>query len=386
TPLHLVLIPTDFITKINKGGTPGRFRPAKRQETKTTCSGNVISTYRARGRLAMVQSQGDHKIIGGYTCIQNSQPWQVALLSGPGRRLVCGGVLLSDRWVITAAHCARSIIYVALGKHNLRRWEATQQVIRVVRKVPHPQYQPRAHNNDLMLLQLQKRARLGRAVRAISVARSCASPGTPCLVSGWGTVSSPIARYPDALQCVNVSIMSEEVCRRAYSGTITSGMVCAGVPQGGKDSCQTPESSPVLLLTLKALNSSLLPQTQGSRPQPPPSDPGPQAQPPPSGPGPQTQPPPSDPGPQAPHQPPPSDPGPQTPASSLRPRTPGPSLLPQTQDPRPSLLPQTQDPRPQPPPSDPGPQTQPPPSDPGPHTPASSLRPRTPGPSPLPQM
>lgn len=57
--------------------------------------------------LAMVQSQGDHKIIGGYTCIQNSQPWQVALQTGPGRRLVCGGVLLSDRWVITAAHCAR---------------------------------------------------------------------------------------------------------------------------------------------------------------------------------------------------------------------------------------------------------------------------------------
>lgn len=45
-------------------------------------------------------------------------------------------------------------------------------------------------------------------------------------------------RYPNALQCVNVNIMSEEVCRRAYSGIITSGMVCAGVPQGGKDSCQ----------------------------------------------------------------------------------------------------------------------------------------------------
>lgn len=50
------------------------------------------------------------------------------------------------------------------------------------------------------------------------------------------------ARYPNALQCVNVDIMSEEVCRRAYPGTITSGMVCAGVPQGGKDSCQVRPS------------------------------------------------------------------------------------------------------------------------------------------------
>ncbi|XP_059109392.1 kallikrein-14 [Peromyscus eremicus] len=196
--------------------------------------------------LAMVQSQGDHKIVGGYTCIQNSQPWQVALQAGPGRRFLCGGVLLSDQWVITAAHCARPILHVALGKHNLRRWEATQQVVRVVRQVPHPQYQPRAHNNDLMLLQLQKKVRMGRAVRAIAVATSCASPGTPCRVSGWGTTASPVARYPNALQCVNVNIMSEEVCRRAYPGTITSGMVCAGVPQGGKDSCQGDSGGPLV--------------------------------------------------------------------------------------------------------------------------------------------
>lgn len=80
---------------------------------------------------------------------------------------------------------------MSLGKHNLRRWEATQQVLRVTRQVPHPAYRPRAHDNDLMLLKLEKPARLGRAVRPIPVAQSCASPGTSCRVSGWGTTSSP---------------------------------------------------------------------------------------------------------------------------------------------------------------------------------------------------
>lgn len=88
------------------------------------------------------------------------------------------------------------ILHVALGKHNLRRWEATQQVVRVARQVPHPQYQPRAHNNDLMLLKLQKKVRMGRAVRAIAVATSCASPGTHCRVSGWGTTASPVGKEP----------------------------------------------------------------------------------------------------------------------------------------------------------------------------------------------
>lgn len=107
-----------------------------------------------------------------------------------GWNMVCGQTLSSiyslDLW--------DRILYVALGKHNIRKWEATQQVVRVARQVPHPQYQRQSHNNDLMLLKLQKRVRLGRAVKTISVASSCASPGTPCRVSGWGTIASPVGK------------------------------------------------------------------------------------------------------------------------------------------------------------------------------------------------
>ncbi|XP_075393104.1 kallikrein-14 [Tenrec ecaudatus] len=197
--------------------------------------------------VAMVQSQeDDNKIIGGYSCIPNSQPWQVALLAGPWRSFLCGGALLSDQWVITAAHCARPILRVALGKNNLKRWEATQQVLRVTRQVPHPRYNSQTNNNDLMLLKLEKPAQLGRATKPIQMAQDCASSGTSCRVSGWGTTSSPIARYPDSLQCVNIEIIPYQACREAYSLAITPGMVCAGVPQGGKDSCQGDSGGPLV--------------------------------------------------------------------------------------------------------------------------------------------
>lgn len=110
-----------------------------------------------------------------------------------GWNMVCGGQTLSS---IYSWDLRDRILHVVLGKHNLRRREATQQVARVVRQVIHPQYRPQAHDNDLMLLKLQRKVRLTPAVRTIPVATSCASPGTPCLVSGWGTIASPIGKEP----------------------------------------------------------------------------------------------------------------------------------------------------------------------------------------------
>nr|XP_025037354.1 kallikrein-14-like [Pelodiscus sinensis] len=43
------------------------------------------------------------RIIGGYTCPINSQPWQTYIY-GP---VQCGGVLVASRWVLSAAHCYR---------------------------------------------------------------------------------------------------------------------------------------------------------------------------------------------------------------------------------------------------------------------------------------
>lgn len=44
----------------------------------------------------------DDKIVGGYECPKNSVPYQVSLFTGYN---FCGGILLSDEWVLSAAHC-----------------------------------------------------------------------------------------------------------------------------------------------------------------------------------------------------------------------------------------------------------------------------------------
>uniref|UniRef100_A0A8C3UYA5 Peptidase S1 domain-containing protein n=1 Tax=Catharus ustulatus TaxID=91951 RepID=A0A8C3UYA5_CATUS len=127
------------------------------------------------------------RIIGGYPCVPLSQPWQ-ALLYGPLR---CGGVLVAPRWVLTAAHCNRRGLRVRLGEDDLSRREGTEQERRVVQAVPHPRFNPVTLDSDLALLRLDRPAVTNRAVRPLRLPQSCAPAGASCLLSGWGTVTTP---------------------------------------------------------------------------------------------------------------------------------------------------------------------------------------------------
>lgn len=63
--------------------------------------GNPNPLPPAAGHLRAQES----KVLGGQECEAHSQPWQTALFQGV--RLLCGGVLIEDNWVLTAAHCKK---------------------------------------------------------------------------------------------------------------------------------------------------------------------------------------------------------------------------------------------------------------------------------------
>ncbi|NXY91808.1 TRYP protein, partial [Alcedo cyanopectus] len=78
-----------------------------------------------------------------------------------------------------------------LGENDLERREGTEQERGVAKALPHPAFDPTTLDNDLMLLKLDRPVLLGAAVRPLPLPRSCAPPGATCLVSGWGTVTTP---------------------------------------------------------------------------------------------------------------------------------------------------------------------------------------------------
>uniref|UniRef100_G3NGC8 trypsin n=1 Tax=Gasterosteus aculeatus aculeatus TaxID=481459 RepID=G3NGC8_GASAC len=184
----------------------------------------------------------DDKIVGGYECTPHSQAHQVSLNSGYH---FCGGSLVNENWVVSAAHCYKSRIEVRLGEHNLRVNEGSEQYISSSRVIRHPQYSSYNIDNDIMLIKLSEPAVLNQRVVPVALPTSCAPAGTMCKVTGWGNTMSSSADS-NKLQCLNIPILSTKDCNNSYPGMITDAMFCAGYLEGGKDSCQGDSGGPVV--------------------------------------------------------------------------------------------------------------------------------------------
>ena len=183
------------------------------------------------------------KIVGGSEVTPYSIPWQVALVQSGGNRPGCGGILISDRHVLTAAHCTDSwLADVIVGEHSITSTtDGTRHSI--CRYVDHPNYVETWDRliNDFAILHLRTPVQIG--TRA---APACLPPSTyddaflagkTLTVSGWGRLVQG-GNAPTVLHSVDVPGMTNAQCLNDYPNLIDDSMLCAGQPSGGIDACQ----------------------------------------------------------------------------------------------------------------------------------------------------
>ncbi|NXP03942.1 GRAA protein, partial [Thinocorus orbignyianus] len=189
-------------------------------------------------------------IIGGAEVIPHSRPY-MALIQGAKGNLICGGALIKADWVLTAAHCKVEGGRVILGAHSRQKKEREKQVFKIAKQIPYPCYNSISRENDIMLLQLHKRAKLNKAVKTIDLPRcdDDPTPGTCCSVAGWGHILNNQQEPSDTLREVNVTVISRKTCNdnKHYGNKpiITENMICAGDKRGGKDSCGGDSGGPL---------------------------------------------------------------------------------------------------------------------------------------------
>lgn len=178
--------------------------------------------------LSVLTGAHGSRIVGGKEAAPHSRPYMAALqLRG---RLNCGGALVREDFVLTAAHCQTlTPSTVILGADSLSGNESTKQEFTAVQSFPHPDYD--GHDNDIMLLKLNRRAQLTEAVQLISLKMGRLGRRDKCITAGWGDVGDNNT-LPNRLQEVNVTTLPMVTCRRRWRAVpITRTMIC-GVGAG----------------------------------------------------------------------------------------------------------------------------------------------------------
>ncbi|XP_032063059.1 transmembrane protease serine 6 [Aythya fuligula] len=191
------------------------------------------------------------RIVGGANSVEGEWPWQ-ASLQVRGRH-ICGGTLVADRWVVSAAHCFQderlaspSIWTVYLGKYFQNTSSHTEVSFKVIRLFLHPYYEEDSHDYDVALLQLDHPVITSPFIQPICLPAPSHlfEPGLHCWITGWGALKEG-GHISNVLQKVDVQIIQQDICSEAYHYMISPRMLCAGYHKGKKDACQGDSGGPL---------------------------------------------------------------------------------------------------------------------------------------------
>lgn len=205
------------------------------------------------------------RISRGSTAKKGISPWIAMLSYAASNSPFCGGSLIGDKWIITAAHCLHhepeeentlltqadlfplSSFNIILGKHRTSKTDDTEQVLQAKNLILHPKYNSSTFQNDLALLELSSKASLNDYVMPVCLPEAEVQPDDFVVVSGWG--KQFLKRLPEALMEIEIPVVAYDVCKASYmkiKRALTEDMICAGLREGGQDACSGDSGGPMV--------------------------------------------------------------------------------------------------------------------------------------------
>ncbi|CAF1081394.1 unnamed protein product [Rotaria sp. Silwood1] len=196
------------------------------------------------------------RIMGGQNAVPHSYPWMVSLAKRSLNNLhLCGGVLLTRRHVLTAAHCIEdfkgiSDINILAGIHytNEKKTPISALSIDI-----HPQYDSETFANDVAIITLdtllpENDPRIGTICLPPNdmMGKSYPPVKSSAVAIGWGSTSFG-GRPSESLKQVVLPLLDTTKWPCNIYVTHAQGQICAGELNGGIDTCQADSGGPLMV-------------------------------------------------------------------------------------------------------------------------------------------
>jgi len=214
--------------------------------------------------LVIVSGQAPRIVGGDPVTDTTSFPWLVALLyrdvtaeedgfdvtSDYYYRQFCGGAIINESWIVTAAHCIENFTYanevaIIAGIYNLSTDMGELRNVEVIYE--HGDYDDETFENDIALLELEEPLELSDSV-AIILPANTDDPleiGQMYTLAGWGALDENGTVYSPDLYTVEVPAVSLEYCNEVLGGIYDTNICAGGVK--GEDSCQGDSGGPMTM-------------------------------------------------------------------------------------------------------------------------------------------
>ncbi|UXI21493.1 hypothetical protein NH340_JMT07436 [Sarcoptes scabiei] len=197
-----------------------------------------------------------NRIYGGQDANPMEFPHQVSLQVRFLDSHICGGTLIDQQWVLTAAHCFSRGRYpfswqVKVGEHNLKEKDETERTLRVKRVIVHEQYNRTNQVNDIALIQLLEPIDLEKEKHLKTVCLADKSVVVReeyyCMASGWGRGNKGRI-VTEVLQKLKQPIHNSTECAKIWEKSVwpvTENHICIGDLQGSKGICNGDSGGPI---------------------------------------------------------------------------------------------------------------------------------------------
>ncbi|KGL83772.1 Coagulation factor X, partial [Tinamus guttatus] len=167
---------------------------------------------------------------------------QAALLH-EGDHLFCGGTILNEYFILTAAHCAKQPgeLVVLVGDMDTEKQEQGEAVHRVEKRIIHDAFDFQTFDSDIALIKLKEPIKFSEYVIPACLpeedfATEVLMRQPSGIISGFGSIvfRGPLARRMKVFQIPYVDM---DTCKPAINLTVTENMFCAGYSKDGRDAC-----------------------------------------------------------------------------------------------------------------------------------------------------